>query len=70
MPDTNPTLTIRSAVRCVAGAARDSNEDAAYAGERLLAVADGMRGPGGAARRASWPSNDVAAMPSTHRAIA
>ena len=26
---------------------RDSNEDTAYAGPRLLAVADGMRGPGG-----------------------
>ncbi|GAA4443989.1 MerR family transcriptional regulator [Phytohabitans houttuyneae] len=42
-------LTIRHAVRCEAGAARDTNEDAAYAGDRLLAVADGMRGPGGAA---------------------
>jgi serine/threonine protein phosphatase PrpC len=33
----------------VTGAVRDSNEDTAYASERLLAVADGMRGPGGAA---------------------
>jgi serine/threonine protein phosphatase PrpC len=46
---TNPTLALRYAARCDVGAARDSNEDAAYADERLLAVADGMRGPGGAA---------------------
>ena len=31
------------------GTARDSNEDRAYAGERLVAVADGTRGPFGAA---------------------
>ncbi|MEV5822446.1 MerR family transcriptional regulator [Micromonospora haikouensis] len=43
------TLAVRHATRCEIGAARDSNEDAAYADERLLAVADGMRGPGGAA---------------------
>lgn len=35
--------------RCDTGAVRGSNEDTAYAGERLLAVADGMGGPGGAA---------------------
>jgi serine/threonine protein phosphatase PrpC len=49
MSDMNPALGIRYAVRCDTGAVRDSNEDAAYASERLLAVADGMRGPGGAA---------------------
>ena len=48
MSDRDPTLSIRYAVRCDSGAVRDSNEDAAYASERLLAVADGMRGPGGA----------------------
>ncbi|MBP2473985.1 serine/threonine protein phosphatase PrpC [Crossiella equi] len=37
------------AVHCAAGAVRTTNEDSAHAGERLLAVADGMRGPGGAA---------------------
>jgi serine/threonine protein phosphatase PrpC len=41
--------TLRYAVRCEAGAVRDSNEDTAYASGTLLAVADGMRGPGGAA---------------------
>lgn len=48
MPETNPALTLRFAVRCDIGAARGSNEDAAYASERLLAVADGGQGPGGA----------------------
>ncbi|MCW3842964.1 MerR family transcriptional regulator [Micromonospora yasonensis] len=41
--------TFRYAVRCTAGAVRDSNEDTAYASDTLLAVADGLRGPGGAA---------------------
>ncbi|GLW30417.1 MerR family transcriptional regulator [Actinoplanes regularis] len=45
----NSTLSVRYAAGCDTGIVRDSNEDAAYAGERLLAVADGMRGPGGAA---------------------
>jgi serine/threonine protein phosphatase PrpC len=49
MSDENPTITIRCAATCDTGAARDSNEDAAYAGDGLWAVADGMRGPGGAA---------------------
>jgi PPM family protein phosphatase len=48
MPETNPALTLRFAARCDIGAARGSNEDAAYASERLLAVADGGQGPGGA----------------------
>ena len=39
-------LTIRYAAASDAGQARDRNQDAAYAGPRLLAVADGM-GPGG-----------------------
>lgn len=39
----------RHAARCDAGKGRDSNEDAAYASDRLLAVADGTRGAGGAA---------------------
>jgi len=46
---TMTNLTIRHAVRCDAGTVRDTNEDAVYASDRLLAVADGMRGPGGAA---------------------
>lgn len=41
------TLGIRYAARSEAGPVRDSNEDTAYAGPRLIAVADGMRGPGG-----------------------
>lgn len=48
MPDPNPVLTLRFAARCDIGAARRLNEDAAYASDRLLAVADGGQGPGGA----------------------
>jgi serine/threonine protein phosphatase PrpC len=53
MSDTTPDLTIRSAVRCDPGRVRDSNEDVAYAGDRLLAVADGTRGAGAAASAAA-----------------
>jgi PPM family protein phosphatase len=49
MPDNDIGFAIRYAARSDAGAVRDTNEDAAYASGRLLAVADGMRGPGGAA---------------------
>jgi serine/threonine protein phosphatase PrpC len=48
-----PVAGMRSAAGCDMGAVRDSNEDVAFAGERLLAVADGMRGPGGAAAGAA-----------------
>jgi serine/threonine protein phosphatase PrpC len=49
MPDpTTPAFTLRVAARCDIGAARRSNEDAVYASERMLAVADGGQGPGGA----------------------
>jgi PPM family protein phosphatase len=48
MSDTPAAVTIRYAARCDAGHGRDTNEDAAYAGDRLLAVADGTRGAGGA----------------------
>ncbi len=41
--------TFRYAARCTAGAVRDSNEDTAYARDRLLAVAGGLRGLGAAA---------------------
>ncbi|MDT0344538.1 MerR family transcriptional regulator [Streptomyces litchfieldiae] len=41
------TLGIRYAARSELGLVRTSNEDSAYAGPRLLAVADGIRGPGG-----------------------
>ncbi|MEU5935632.1 MerR family transcriptional regulator [Micromonospora sp. NPDC047187] len=53
MSDPNPTVAVRCAAGCDTGLVRDSNEDTAYAGERLLAVADGMRGPGGAAASAA-----------------
>jgi PPM family protein phosphatase len=43
MSDTNPTLTVRYAVRCDPGHGRDSNEDVAYASDRLWAVADGLK---------------------------
>jgi PPM family protein phosphatase len=38
------TLAIRYAVKSDVGLQREANEDSAYAGERLLAVADGMGG--------------------------
>src|SRR5216110_947206 len=38
------TLTVRYGVRSDIGLLREDNEDAAYAGARLLAVADGMGG--------------------------
>jgi serine/threonine protein phosphatase PrpC len=53
MSHANPTLAVRYAAGCDTGAVRDSNEDAAYASDRLWAVADGMRGPGGAAASAA-----------------
>ncbi|WCN84652.1 MerR family transcriptional regulator [Micromonospora sp. LH3U1] len=53
MSHTNPRLAVRYATGCETGAVRDSNEDAAYASERLFAVADGMRGAGGAAASAA-----------------
>jgi serine/threonine protein phosphatase PrpC len=49
MTRSNPRVTVRHAAGCDIGAVRDSNEDAAHADERLWAVADGVRGPGGAA---------------------
>ncbi|HUN33351.1 MAG TPA: MerR family transcriptional regulator [Trebonia sp.] len=42
--DARETLTIRYAVRSDIGLKREDNEDAVYAGRRLLAVADGMGG--------------------------
>jgi serine/threonine protein phosphatase PrpC len=52
MSDTHPTTGIRYAVGCERGAVRDSNQDAAYASDRLLAVADGG-GSGGATASSS-----------------
>src|SRR5437868_12799992 len=45
--DAQTMIGIRYAVRSESGLVRTSNEDTAYAGTRLLAVADGVRGPGG-----------------------
>jgi PPM family protein phosphatase len=42
MPETQPALAIRYAARTDIGRHRDRNQDTAYAGGRLLAVADGM----------------------------
>jgi serine/threonine protein phosphatase PrpC len=42
MPGTQPALAIRYAARSDIGRLRDRNQDTAYAGRRLLAVADGM----------------------------
>jgi PPM family protein phosphatase len=56
-PDKDASFAIRYAARSDTGAVRDTNEDAAYASGRLFAVADGMRGPGGAA--ASTTAIDV-----------
>ena len=44
MPDARETLAIRYAVQSDVGLCRSGNEDSAYAGARLLAVADGMGG--------------------------
>jgi serine/threonine protein phosphatase PrpC len=44
MPDDTRTLTVRYAVQSDIGLQREDNEDAAYAGARLLAVADGLGG--------------------------
>jgi PPM family protein phosphatase len=44
MNDAERTLAIRCAVRSDVGLAREDNEDSAYAGARLIAVADGMGG--------------------------
>ncbi|GAB2989318.1 MerR family transcriptional regulator [Saccharothrix stipae] len=40
--DTTMTVTLRYALRTDRGLVRDSNQDVGYAGERLLAVADGF----------------------------
>lgn len=45
--DATTMLGIRYAAASRSGLVRTSNEDTAYAGPRLLAVADGVRGPGG-----------------------
>ncbi len=47
MTNTDATRGIRYAARTDTGKVRTSNEDAAYAGGRLLAVADGVSGAGG-----------------------
>jgi serine/threonine protein phosphatase PrpC len=53
MSDIEPTVTVRYAARCEPGHERDSNEDVAYAADRLLAVADGTRGAGATASAAA-----------------
>jgi serine/threonine protein phosphatase PrpC len=45
--DDDTTLRIRYAARSETGPVRETNEDTAYAGPRLIAVADGVRGLGG-----------------------
>ncbi len=52
MPGAHETLAIRYAARSDIGLVRATNQDAAYAGTRLLAVADGM-GSGGEAASAA-----------------
>jgi serine/threonine protein phosphatase PrpC len=47
MGDAETILGIRYAARSDTGIVRTSNQDTAYAGARLLAVADGIGGPGG-----------------------
>jgi len=47
MEESATILGIRYAARSESGLVRTSNEDTAYAGPRLLAVADGFRGSGG-----------------------
>lgn len=50
---TGSTLGIRYAARTDRGLVRTSNQDSAYAGDRLLAVADGMSGAGDRASAAA-----------------
>jgi PPM family protein phosphatase len=58
MSDGHRAVGIRYAVRSDVGLQRDGNEDSAYAGSRLLAVADGLGGhPGG--ERASAAAIDA-----------
>ena len=52
MHPTPPALAIRYAARSDIGRHRDRNQDTAYAGRRLLAVADGMGADGAAASAA------------------
>jgi protein phosphatase len=52
MPGTRPALAIRYAARSDIGRHRERNQDTAYAGRRLLAVADGMGADGEAASAA------------------
>jgi PPM family protein phosphatase len=52
MDQTRPALAIRYAARSDIGRHRDRNQDTAYAGRRLLAVADGMGADGAAASAA------------------
>jgi protein phosphatase len=47
MSDAQGTLTVRYAVQSDIGLHREDNEDSAYAGARLLAVADGLGGHAG-----------------------
>jgi len=53
MSDTTTAVTVRYAVRSDPGHGRTTNEDVAYAGDHLLAVADGTRGPGATASAAA-----------------
>jgi serine/threonine protein phosphatase PrpC len=53
MTSTGSTLGIRYAARTDTGKVRTSNEDSAYAGGRLLAVADGVRGTAGGSASAA-----------------
>jgi protein phosphatase len=53
MTDAGATLGIRYAARTDTGKVRTSNEDAAYAGGRLLAVADGVGGKAGGSASAA-----------------
>ncbi|RAJ66874.1 protein phosphatase [Streptomyces sp. Amel2xB2] len=53
MHPTDRPLAIRYAALTDAGLVRESNQDAAYAGSRLLAVADGFGGGGGPASTAA-----------------
>jgi protein phosphatase len=52
MPAPHETLAIRYAARSDTGLVRETNQDSAYAGSRLLAVTDGMGSGGGAASAA------------------
>jgi PPM family protein phosphatase len=64
MPDARPTLGIRFAAGTDIGRERARNEDSAYAGSRVLAVADGLGGHAGGVQASAAAIGALAALES------